>query len=177
MLELNLKRISSANMFFPLWTHTHLTYGCHYRKVSPPPDGDGWLRPKDVMEELGNPHGTSSSLPRLPSSAVNIVVSLMRRNPCEVLSSLRPGTGADGRLALIGHVLKAPPSKDREGVIDGADDCLGIRCALEVAWDMETRGICVRRFSMETNEKRPRCVVAPNEKRSYARGIFPAHFP
>ena len=125
-------------------------------------------------------------------------------NLCEVLGSLRPGTGTDGRLSLIGHVGHHPLlNMGREGDAlgeynrgqsgrGGDDDKKGtlsestgrprgdegdrkrtfgesrelegdrkgtFRCSLEVAWNKEEGGVFVRRFGVERNEKRPRCVL------------------
>lgn len=91
-------------------------------------------------------------------------------NLCEVLGSLRPGTDTDGRLSLLGRVghlplLGAGGEDDALGGSRGwsggeRDDRRGtFRCSLEVAWNKDEGGVFVRRFGVERNEKRPRCVL------------------
>lgn len=127
---------------------------CDFREKELLPSEDGgWFRPEDVIKGLRSPQDDScSTLPSLPPSAVNLVVALMGRNPCEVLSSLCPGTGADGQFALVGRT-----SEGFDGLGGNGRD--RFRCSLEVAWDMKAEGISVRRFVMEEDEKCPRCVV------------------
>lgn len=116
-----------------------------HEKALLPSEGGGWVRPEEVIKGLGNPQDDScSTLPHLHPSTVNLVVALMGSNPCEVLSSLCPGTGADGLFALVGRTSE---------VIDGRDR---FRCSLEVAWDKKAEGISVRRFVMEEDAKCPR---------------------
>lgn len=94
----------------------------------------------------------------------------MECNLCEVLGSLKPGTSTDGRLSLLGrvghHSLFGAGGEDgalgrsrgRSG--GGEDDKKGtFRCSLEVAWNKDEGGVFVRRFGVEKNEKRPRCVL------------------
>lgn len=73
----------------------------------------------------------------------------MRCNPCEVLGSLSPGIGVDGRISLIGQVNNSGP---------GAK---GFRSSVEVAWDKDEGGVFVQRFGMEPDERRPRWVHMP----------------
>lgn len=138
-------------LIFSAETHSYPTSDFR-EKASLSPEGGGWFRPEEVIGGLGNPQDLSSTLPHLPPSAVNLVVALMGRNLCEVLSSLCPGTGADGRLALVG---RTPEGIDGPGG-NGGDR---FRCSLEVAWDMKAGRIFVRRFVMEEDEKQPRCVI------------------
>lgn len=97
----------------------------------------------------------------MPASAISLVVSLMGCNPCEVVASLRPETGAGGRLALIGNVandLIGTGSRDRRGgaLSELGEGYRGFRCSLEVAWDKDAGGVLVRRFGIERDKKRPR---------------------
>lgn len=81
-------------------------------QVSAPTAG-GWCSPEEAAAALASPpppQETASSPPSssppepLPPSAVDAVLSLMRCNPCEVLGSLSPAIGVDGRIALIGQI-------------------------------------------------------------------------
>lgn len=82
-------------------------------QVSAAKAAGGWLSPEEAAAALTSPPSqqeTASSPPPssppepLPPSAVDVVLALMRCNPCEVLGSLSPGIGSDGRIALIGQV-------------------------------------------------------------------------
>lgn len=88
---------------------------------------------------------------------MTLVTSLMGCNPCEVLGSLQRGHGTDGRLALIGLAHNG----DLTGSSLIGDDGGGgaFRCSLEVAWDRDAGGVFVRRFGMQADETRPRCVL------------------
>lgn len=78
--------------------------------------GAGWVRPEEAAAALAPPptpqdtavpapsSSSSSPIEPLPQSAVDLVLTLMRCNPCEILGSLSPGVGADGRAALVGRV-------------------------------------------------------------------------
>lgn len=104
--------------------------------------------------------------PPFPTSAINIVTSLMMGcNVPEVLGSLNLGTCADhGRLALIGYsnnvtadirgkqLTRERTPEEKESV----EESDAYRCSLEVAWDRETGGVFVKRLSMERDEKHPR---------------------
>lgn len=144
------------------------------------PTTAGWLSPDEVTAALTSPPTLQDSLPStdaasssfaepLPPSAVDLVVTLMRCNPCEVLGSLCRGIDTDGRIALIGRVGNGGASQ--ASVVDtgggraggkggGANDGCAFRCSLEVAWDKDEGGVFVRRFSMERDEKKPRCVFS-----------------
>lgn len=168
------------------------------------PTGGGWFSPEEAATALTSPpppQETVSSPPSsspaepLPLSAVDVVLTLMRCNPCEVLGSLSPGIGVDGRIALIGRANRSGPGptyavgatrggydNDVGGGYDSGENALrgrhhrgggetairredrvdggatGFRCSVEVAWDKDEGGVFVRRFGMESDEKRPRLV-------------------
>lgn len=168
-------------------------------QVSAPP-GAGWLSPEEAAVALSSPQtpqdqvlspSSSSSPPSsslvdsLPPSAIGLVLAMMRCNPCEVLGSLRPGIGTDGRISLIGRVnnsgrvgsasavdvgeaghrgsktlLWERHPRDGGGMEIRQDNAPNgsdtFRCSLEVAWDKDEGGIFVQRFGMEPNEVKPR---------------------
>ncbi|CAM9507860.1 unnamed protein product, partial [Ectocarpus sp. 13 AM-2016] len=79
------------------------------------PTTAGWFSPDEVTAALTSPPTLQDSLPStaatsssfaepLPPSAVDLVITLMRCNPCEVLGSLCRGIDTDGRIALIGRI-------------------------------------------------------------------------
>lgn len=106
----------------------------------------------------------SSDVEPLSPSAVELALSLMRCNLCEVLGSLNPGIGTDGRIALIGRINDCGPqprgtssTRSRIGGTEGGLHYDGaFRCSLEVAWDKEKGGVFVKRFGMERDERKPR---------------------
>lgn len=133
---------------------------------------DGWSSPEEVEAALASQPGALQppSPQAVPRSAVDLIGTLMGCNLCEVLGSLRPGTGTDGRLSLIGRVGHHPLlaaggegdafSESRGRSREGRDETRGtFRCSLEVAWNKNEGGVFVRRFDLERNEKRPRCVL------------------
>lgn len=142
------------------------------------PTKDGWFSPDEVAAALTSPPTLQDSLPStaassssfaepLPPSAVDLVVTLMRCNPCEVLGSLCRGIDTDGRIALIGRVENGGASQASAadtaggkagGKGGGVNDGCAFRCSLEVAWDKDEGGVFVRRFGMERDETRPRYV-------------------
>lgn len=146
-------------------------------KVSPL--ADGWSTPEQVAAALAasqqgaQPTPSPHAVP--PRSVVELIATLMGCNLCEVLGSLRSGTGTDGRLSLLGRVgcpplLGAGGEGDALGGSRGRsggerDDRRGtFRCSLEVAWNKDEGGVFVRRFGVERNEKRPRCVLGAKTK-------------
>lgn len=147
--------------------HNFHAYVHAHAQVSSPVGG--WFHPEEVVSALSQSQGTPSNPSQpLPPSAINLVTSLMGCNPCEVLGSLRSGTGIDGRLALIGYVARSPTlgtgedcdiHRKEEGYCGKVGDAgNAFRCSLEVAWDHDVGGVFVRRFGMERDKKRPRCV-------------------
>ncbi|CAB1098133.1 unnamed protein product [Ectocarpus sp. CCAP 1310/34] len=140
------------------------------------PTTAGWFSPDEVAAALTSPPTLQDSLPSttaasssfaepLPPSAVDLVVTLMRCNPCEVLGSLCRGIDTDGRIALIGRVENGGASQASAvdtaggragGKGGGVNDGCTFRCSLEVAWNKDEGGVFVRRFSMDRDEKRPR---------------------
>ena len=164
------------------------------------PIARGWFSPEEAAAALTSPSGEAaasasppSSPPEpLPPSAVDVVLTLMRCNPCEVLGSLSPGIGVDGRISLIGHGNVSGPGqtvgtteggKDKnDGVGRGAGEsllrerhrrqeevgggCKGFRCFVEVAWDKDEGGVFVQRFGMEPDERRPRWVQCRQKRRT-----------
>lgn len=139
---------------------------------------DGWSRPEEVAAALAASQQGTLPLPKpqgVPRSAVDLITTLMECNLCEVLGSLRPGTGTNGRLSLLGRVGHHPllcaggegdalgRSRGRSG--GRGDDKKGTsRCSLEVAWNKDEGGVFVRRFGVERNENRPRCVLRAETK-------------
>ncbi|CBN80035.1 hypothetical protein Esi_0022_0146 [Ectocarpus siliculosus] len=140
------------------------------------PTTAGWFSTDEVTAALTSPPTLQDSLPTataasssfaepLPPSAVNLVVTLMRCNPCEVLGSLCRGIDTDGRIALIGRVENGGANSQASAIDTsggraggkggGVNDGCAFRCSLEVAWDKDEGGVFVRRFSMERDEKRP----------------------
>ncbi|CAM9892025.1 unnamed protein product, partial [Ectocarpus fasciculatus] len=139
------------------------------------PTKAGWFSPDEVAAALTSPPTLQDSLPStaaasssftepLPPSAVDLVVTLMRCNPCEVLGSLCLGIDTDGRIALIGRVENGGASQASAadtaggragGKGGGVNDGCAFRCSLEVAWDKDEGGVFVRRFGMERDETRP----------------------
>ncbi|CAM9245490.1 unnamed protein product [Ectocarpus sp. 12 AP-2014] len=139
------------------------------------PTTAGWLSPDEVTAALTSPPTLQDSLPStavasssfaepLPPSAVDLVIMLMRCNPCEVLGSLCRGIDTDGRIALIGRIENGGASQASAvgtgvgragGKGGGVNDGCAFRCSLEVAWDKDEGGVFVRRFSMERDEKSP----------------------
>lgn len=112
-------------------------------QVSAPP-GAGWCSPKEAAAALASPSApqdtavpppsfssssaSSSPIEPLPPSAIDLVLTLMRCNPCEVLGSLSPGIGADGRAALIGRVDNSgwAGSTSAVGIVGGKKDGGGL---------------------------------------------------
>lgn len=124
------------------------------------PTAAGWCSQEEVAAALASPPSPQPpALPQpLPPSAVDVVLALMRCNPCEVLGSLRSGIGTNGRIALIGDSLGWDGHR-REGegaaIRRGGGD-KAFRCSLEVAWDKDEGGVFVRRFGMEPDDRRPK---------------------
>lgn len=98
-------------------------------QVSAPTAG-GWFTPEEAAaalrspppseETASSPLSSSPSEP-LPPSAVDVVLALMRSNPCEVLGSLSPGIGVDGRISLIGQVYHSDPDPTSGATKGGKD--------------------------------------------------------
>lgn len=106
------------------------------------PTAAGWCSPEEAAAALASPPTTqdtlsspasssSSLLEPLPPSAMGLVLTLMRCNPCEVLGSLSPGIGTDGRVALIGRVDNSGAGRPTSavGTAGGKTDDGGVACS------------------------------------------------
>lgn len=110
--------ISRRANIFVAYSHFESLSRLLRRQQVSAPTAHGWFSPEEVEAALASPPRpqetgsslSSSSPPEpLPSSAINLVLKLMRCHPCEVLGSLSPGIGVDGRIALIGRVNNGGP--------------------------------------------------------------------
>ncbi|CAM9409837.1 unnamed protein product, partial [Scytosiphon promiscuus] len=134
------------------------------------PNATGWLSAAEAaatMASPSSPHEASSPSSRvepLPPSAAELAVALMRCNLCEVLGTLSPGIGTDGRIALMGRMKNSVFQSSRASSTMGwgggeRSELSGegaFRCSLEVAWDKEQGGVFVKRFGMEPDHRRAR---------------------